>query len=49
METYNPLALCIGMTVADVRNTEEGREVVFTDGSFLFVNRNGEIAHGGFE
>jgi hypothetical protein len=37
------------MTVAEVRDTEHGSEVVFANGSFLFVNGQGEIAHGGFE
>ena len=46
----NPLLdLCIGMTVAEVRDTEQGSEVVFDNGSFLFVTRQGELAHGGFE
>lgn len=49
METYNSLALCIGMTVASIADNGQGLEVVFENGSFLFVNRNGEIAHGGFE
>ena len=48
METYNPLALCVGMTVASIEDKGQGLEVVFEDGSFLFVSQ-GEMCHGGFE